>query len=93
MTGQLFLVNSGTTDIQVPAQYAKLRFWRNTALANLAPGEVATLAPGAGTLGYEWDEDADNGFRPAGLFDMSSTTSNSAEIFTDIRAIRSERGV
>ena len=67
-------MNSGTTDIQVPAQYSKLRFWRNTAVANLSAGQTATLAPGAGTLGYEWDADADNGFRPAGLFDMSSTT-------------------
>ena len=30
LTGQLFLVNSGTADIKVPAHFAKLRFWRNT---------------------------------------------------------------
>ena len=28
----------------------------------------------AGTLGHEWDEDLDNGFRPAGLMRLSSTT-------------------
>ena len=39
---------------------------------------------GHGTLGYEWDDDADNGFRPPGLFDLSSTTVTSAvEVFTD----------
>ena len=38
---------------------------------------------GVGTLGYEWDVDADNGFRPAGLMDMSSTTDTNAEVFTD----------
>ncbi len=27
-----------------------------------------------GTLGYEWGGDVDNGFRPAGLVDLSSTT-------------------
>ena len=27
-----------------------------------------------GTLGYEWDEDLDNGFRPAGLIRLSDTT-------------------
>ena len=48
----------------MPSQYAKLRFWRNTAVASLQPGQTATLAPE--TLGYEWDEDVDNGFRPAG---------------------------
>src|SRR4029450_12888136 len=44
----------------------------NTSVATLAPGTVATL--GTGTLGYEWDEDIDNGFRPPGLIRLSSTT-------------------
>ncbi|WP_270886707.1 DUF4082 domain-containing protein [Pedococcus sp. 5OH_020] len=83
LTGQLFLVNSGTTDIKVPAQYSKLRFWRNTPVAGLTTGQTVTLGSGLGTLGYEWDEEPDNGFRPAGLLDLSSTTSTSAEIFTD----------
>jgi hypothetical protein len=83
LTGQLFLVNSGTTDITVPSQYSKLRFWRNTRVASLASGQSTTLDQGTGVLGYEWDTDADNGFRPAGLMDLSSTTSTSAEDFTD----------
>ena len=83
LTGQLFDVNSGTTDITVPAQYSKLRFWRNTRVASLASGQSTTLDQGVGTLGYEWDVDADNGFRPAGLMDMSSTTDTNAEVFTD----------
>ena len=40
-----------------------MRFWRNTSVASYA-GQVATLPDG--TLGYEWDADVDNGFRPAG---------------------------
>ena len=32
----------------------------------------------AGTLGYEWDEDLDNGFRPAGLFYLSTATYDTA---------------
>ncbi len=83
LTGQLFTVNSGSTDIRVPSQYGKLRFWRNTAAASLGSGQTLTLAPGQETLGYEWDSEPDNGFRPPGLMDMSSTTSTSAEIFTD----------
>ena len=83
LTGQLFDVNSGTTDITVPSQYSKLRFWRNTPVAGLSPGHSITLDAGVGTLGYEWDVDADNGFRPPGLFDMSATTNTSAEVFTD----------
>jgi hypothetical protein len=85
LTGQLFDVNAnaGTTDIAVPASYSKLRFWRNTRVASLASGQSTTLDQGVGTLGYEWDVDADNGFRPSGLMDMSSTTYNGAQIFTD----------
>ena len=83
LTGQLFTVNAGTTDITVPATYSKLRFWRNTRVASLATGQSTTLDAGTGTLGYEWDVDADNGFRPTGLMDMSSTTYAAAQPFTD----------
>ncbi|MGJ5673044.1 MAG: N,N-dimethylformamidase beta subunit family domain-containing protein [Nostochopsis sp.] len=82
LTGTLFTVNDGaTTAIQVPAADGKMRFWRNTSIANLSSGETATLSDG--TLGYEWDEDIDNGFRPAGSFRMSTTTVNNAPILID----------
>ena len=87
LTGQLFAVNSGTTDITVPAYYSKLRFWRNTRVASLASGQSTTLDQGVGTLGYEWDVDADNGFRPSGLMDLSSTTDTAAQPFTDYGSI------
>jgi hypothetical protein len=83
LTGQLFDVNSGTSDITVPSQYSQLRIWRNTAVAQLTPGQSLTLGPGIGTLGYEWDLSPDNGFRPPGLFNLSSTTVNNVETFTD----------
>jgi hypothetical protein len=83
LTGQQFEVNSGTSEITVPAQYAKLRLWRNTAVEHLQPGQTLTLAPEVGTLGYEWDEDVDNGFRPAGEYDLSSTTVTGVQAFTD----------
>jgi hypothetical protein len=73
LTGQLFTVNGPRSDtIAVPAAEGKMRFWRNTSIAALAPGQVATLA--AGALGHEWDEDLDNGSRPAGIVHLSSTT-------------------
>ena len=81
LTGTLFTVNSGTTGIRVPEVEGKLRFWRNTSVANLPPGTSATMPNG--TLGYEWDEDHDNGFRPAGLIRMSDTTVAGAEILLD----------
>ena len=83
LSGQIFLVNAGTTDIKVPANYAKLRLWRNTAVANLTGSQSVTLGAGLGTLGYEWDVDADDGFRPAGLIQQSSTTFAAPEVFTD----------
>ena len=52
----------------------RCEFWRNTAMANLQPGQSYMTA--TGYLGYEWDIDADNGFRPAGLIDLSSSTFN-----------------
>ena len=58
--------------IVVPSTFATHRFWRNTSIASLQPGQTAALIPG--TLGYEWDEDLDNGFRPPGLTRLSSTT-------------------
>jgi hypothetical protein len=83
LTGQLFIINSGASDITVPAAYKNLRLWRNTAVANLGAGQSRTLAPGGQTLGFEWDIDVDNGFRPAGLSQLSSTTVSGVESFTD----------
>jgi N,N-dimethylformamidase beta subunit-like protein/uncharacterized protein DUF4082/Big-like domain-containing protein/purple acid phosphatase-like protein len=73
LIGQLFMVNDGdTTAITVPAANGKTRFWRNTTVATLAAGATATMPQG--TLGYEWDADVDNGFRPNGLIELSQTT-------------------
>jgi hypothetical protein len=77
LTGTIFTVNRGPggnfgTPIQVPEAEGKMRFWRNTSVATLGSGQVAILSNF--TLGYEWDEDLDNGFRPAGLIRLSSTT-------------------
>jgi Domain of unknown function (DUF4082)/Fibronectin type III domain/Bacterial Ig domain len=83
LSGQIFLVNAGTSDIQVPGTFAKLRFWRNTPVSKLTPSQTLTLSPGAGTLGYEWDVNPDNGFRPPGRISLSSTTVSGIQTFTD----------
>lgn len=80
LTGQLWTVNAGTSALTVPYLDAGLRFWRNTSVAGLSPGQTATLAPE--TLGYEWDQDIDNGFRPPGEFDLSSTTISAPQVVT-----------
>ena len=87
LSGQEFLINAGSGDLTVPSNYSKLRFWRNTAVATLTSGTSLTLAKGNNTLGYEWDADADNGWRPAGEFDLSSTTLSGLQAFTDYGSI------
>jgi len=73
LTGMLYSVNGPSNfPIQVPAADGKMRFWRNTTIAALPSNQTATLAPN--TIGSEWDEDVDNGVRPAGLFHLSTTT-------------------
>jgi hypothetical protein len=78
LTGNLFMVNGigpdndGSLTMKVPSDDGKMRFWRNTAVASLAPNSSYTLP--TGSLGYEWDMDVDNGFRPAGAFHLSTSS-------------------
>jgi len=82
LKGTIFTVNAWRNDpLVVPAEFAKLRFWRNTEVARLAPGSQVVL--GSGILGHEWNEDLDNGFRPAGLIRMSRTTVNNVPYIQD----------
>jgi hypothetical protein len=89
LLGLSFLVNFGTSAITVPYAYKNLRMWRDTAATSLAPGGALTLAPSS--LGYEWDVDADNGFRPAGLFRQSATTVGGLETFMDYGSYVTDR--
>src|SRR4051812_2092620 len=74
LTGTIFQVDSWRSDaIQIPYPMSTLRFWRNTPnVSTLASGQTWTLTQNL--LGYEWDASPDNGFAPAGLIDLSSTT-------------------
>ena len=86
LKGTIFTVNAWRNDpLVVPAEYAKLRFWRNTEVARLAPGTRAVL--GFGILGHEWNEDLDNGFRPAGLIRLSKTVVNNVPYIWDYGTI------
>ena len=82
LTGTIFQVDSYRLDeITVPAADGKMRFWRNTTVANLPAGQVATLTPDV--LGYEWDEAPDNGFRPEGSINLSTTTLGVSQYLLD----------
>ncbi|SFA77581.1 protein of unknown function [Rhizobium sp. NFR07] len=70
LTGTMFTVDSYRQDaISIPYDFSNLRFWRNTDVADLQPGETFQLTENL--LGYEWDSDVENGFRPAGLVNLS----------------------
>ena len=81
LTGTWFMVNVGTRAITVPEADGKLRLWRGTSVASLAPGATATLTDG--TLGYEWDTAPDNGAAPAGLVRLSSTAADGVDVLQD----------
>ena len=61
-------------EIGVPSNYKKLRFWRNSSVANLTTGQTASL--GVNTLGYEWDYEQPQyaSSYPQGRITMSSAT-------------------
>ncbi len=82
LLGNIFTVNAWRNDpLVVPARYGRLRFWRHTEVATLKAGETAVL--GFGILGHEWNEDLDNGFRPAGVMRLSETTVNNVQYIQD----------
>ena len=81
LTGTQYQSNFSDLPVTVSAAEGKTRLWRNTGLASLAAGTSVALAPH--TVGYESNEDIDNGFRPAGLIRLSTTTGSVPEYLTD----------
>ena len=81
LTGQLFGPD-GTGEfggaLDVPADYAPLRVWRDTTIAQ---GGALDLAPGI--LGYEWNTSPEDERRPAGLVKLSETTIPWSNIVVD----------
>ncbi|WP_209857379.1 DUF4082 domain-containing protein [Rhizobium herbae] len=104
LTGTMFTVDSYREDsISIPYDFSNLRFWRNTDVANILPGQSFELVKNL--LGYEWDSDVENGFRPAGLVNLSlsnvsvdtylrdyGTTIGSADATHSLTMYRAESG-
>lgn len=80
LVGTQYQVNFSDLAVQVSAAEGKMRLWRNTPLATMSSG-IATLAPH--TVGYESNEDVDNGQRPAGLVRLSTTVGAVPEYLQD----------
>ncbi|MET4290655.1 VCBS repeat-containing protein [Bradyrhizobium sp. LB8.2] len=82
LTGTVFQVDGDSYGtIKIPYGMTQLRLWRNAPIAGTAQGQTASLTPNL--LGYEWDSSPDNGFRPAGLVDVSSTTLQTTKYLLD----------
>lgn len=81
LVGTMFTSNRSDLAITVSAEEGKSRLWRGTSLAAQPSGTSTPLA--AHTIGYESNEDLDNGHRPAGLIRLSTTTGPSPARLTD----------
>ncbi len=81
LSGTIYMSNYTDLPVTVSAAEGKTRLWRNTSLTQLAPGTQAALAPH--TVGYESNEDIDNGFRPQGLIRLSTTVGPTPQYLMD----------
>ena len=63
---------TATIRCTVPADYGRFGSGGTPPWPRCCPGRWRRSPNG--TLGHEWDEDVDNGFRPAGLIRLSETT-------------------
>jgi hypothetical protein len=83
LIGNIYTVSypGSTAGITIPYELSQLHFWRGTDIANLQPGDTFSLTPGL--LGFEFNSDLDNGFRPPGLLDLSSTTASVLNVLQD----------
>lgn len=65
---------SNTASIEVPGDFARMRFWRSTGVAALSPS--GRLALTNGTLGYEWNPETPRyaSWYPPGRVLLSNTT-------------------
>jgi hypothetical protein len=81
LTGTLFMANEADFPVAVTADEGRLRFWRHTGLDSMRSASTR-LAPH--TVGYESDEDPDNGYRPAGLIRLSTASGPSPQQMTGV---------
>jgi len=85
LAGQIFMINGPTyRAMTIPYAYSQMRVWRNTSVASMTPGGTTTITAGCSCiLGHEFDEDLDNGFRPAGTIRLSETTTSVSQVLQD----------
>ncbi len=80
LTGTIYMANSSDLPLTVTAAQGKTRLWRNTGLSSMS-GQSTNVAQHV--VGYESDEDLDNGYRNAGQIDASTTVGDSPQELND----------
>ena len=80
LTGTAYVTQKTDLPLTVTQAEGRNRLWRNTTLASMSAAQTA-LAPH--TVGFESDEDLDNGHRPDGLIRLSTTVGNVPEKLQD----------
>ena len=81
LVGTQYQANFDDFPVKVSSTEGKMRVWRGSSLASMADGTTASLSDH--TVGYESNEDVDNGTRPAGLIRMSTATGDTPEYLMD----------
>lgn len=81
LIGTMYMANHNDLPITVTSDEGRMRLWRGTTLASLPAGGSAELAPH--TIGYESNEDLDNGSRPPGLIRLSTTVGATPQYLQD----------
>lgn len=84
LTGTMYMSNSSDGPVTVTAAQGKMALWDNTGLSTMS-GSSTALADH--TVGYESDEDVDNGFRQSGLLYLSTYTANVEQELQDYGSI------
>ncbi|MET1060833.1 MAG: N,N-dimethylformamidase beta subunit family domain-containing protein, partial [Nocardioides sp.] len=80
LTGTAYMSNFSDLPLTVTRDEGRMRLWRGTTLATTTAAQTE-LAPS--TVGYESNEDLDNGERPPGLIRLSTTTGAVPQYLTD----------
>lgn len=84
LTGTMYMNNATDNPVTVTAAQGKEALWANTGLGAMT-GASTQLAQH--TVGYESDEDVDNGFRQSGLLYLSTTTATTSQELQDFGSV------
>ncbi|GAA4167281.1 hypothetical protein GCM10022287_00540 [Gryllotalpicola koreensis] len=87
LTGQIFMTQLSDDPITVTSGQGKMKLWANTGLNSMTGSSVEVADH---LIGYEADEDLDNGFRQSGTLWLSTTSYDAPQRLTDYGSVVAE---